>query len=603
MSKQTRHRRGQPLGKRARAAAVLRRASSPVPARFESLEARTLFSTFTVNSTADGGAGTLRQAIFDANAQPGADQIVFSFTGGGVHTIAPTSALPAITDTLDIDGTTQSGYSGTPLVALDGQFNLGNGLVIAAPNSRIAGLQIGGFLGNGVTIAAGGDGSSVVASYVGTDGTNSVWNNNGIVVNAANVTIGGLAAGAGNVISGNQGDGVQFGGASNGAVAGNLIGVDASGAHVLGNSNGVNVQNSTAVAITGNVISANFGNGVNVVASTGVTIAGNKIGTDAGGTMSVDGFNSFGNSGNGISFGVDAFGNTVGGATAADRNVIANNNGDGVRFNTGGGGALTGTNLVQGNYIGTDVTGSLALPNGNGVTVVSGSVGVTVESNVIAGNWGEGVWLEDAALVQNNLIGVAADGSSPQPNWGDGVSVFSSGATAGSTITGNVIAFNYSNGVGVYGGTRNAIRGNSIHDNGYLGIDLGGDGVTPNDALGHVGPNNYANFPVITNVDNAAGAVTLSGSLDSTPSTSFVLEFFSSSAADPSGYGPGQTLLGSTVVTTDASGHATFTVQFSNVSVGQTVVAATATDVDGNTSEFSFAQAIPAPRSLAGSVT
>jgi hypothetical protein len=88
-----------------------------------------------VTNAADSGAGSLRQAILDANATGGADVIAFDIPGSGVQTIAPASPLPAVTDPLTIDGTTQPGYAGAPLIELDG---LGagqgvTGLDISAP--------------------------------------------------------------------------------------------------------------------------------------------------------------------------------------------------------------------------------------------------------------------------------------------------------------------------------------------------------------------------------------------------------------------------------------------------------------------------------------
>src|SRR5437762_2210933 len=85
----------------------------------EALEDRTLPSTFTVLNLADSGAGSLRQAVLDANANPGADVIAFA-VGGGVQTIAPTSALPLVTDPVTLDGWTQPGFAGTPLLELNG---------------------------------------------------------------------------------------------------------------------------------------------------------------------------------------------------------------------------------------------------------------------------------------------------------------------------------------------------------------------------------------------------------------------------------------------------------------------------------------------------
>ena len=77
-------------------------------------------ATFTVTNTDDSGAGSLRQAILDANANPGLDTIAFDIGGVGHQTIQPLSALPTITDPVIIDGGTQDGFAGTPIIEIDG---------------------------------------------------------------------------------------------------------------------------------------------------------------------------------------------------------------------------------------------------------------------------------------------------------------------------------------------------------------------------------------------------------------------------------------------------------------------------------------------------
>ena len=144
--------------------------------------------------------------------------------------------------------------------------------------------------------------------------------------------------------------------------------------------------------------------------------------------------------------------------------------------------------------------------------------------------------------------------------------------------------------------TSNSFRGNSIHSNGTftslfagsLGIDLGTIGPTPNDAGDtDTGPNNFQNFPIITSITAGANSTNVKGSLNSSGSSSFNLDFFRNSACDPSGNGEGEHLIGSTVVTTDASGNATFDVTFTVSTPSNQLVTATATDQSGNTSEFS----------------
>ena len=187
------------------------------------------------------------------------------------------------------------------------------------------------------------------------------------------------------------------------------------------------------------------------------------------------------------------------------------------------------------------------------------------------------------------------DGVSPLGNGLHGVVTDRSNDNEIGGITdgaGNVIAFNGGVGVLVFG-TRNPILSNSIFSNGDIGIDLftGGGltfGVTPNDAGdGDTGGNNFQNFPVLTSAVSGSGATTIEGTLNSTPSTTFRLEFFSNTICDPSGFGEGETFLGTTDVTTDGSGNASFMVTFPDTVAPGQFITSTATDPDNNTSEFS----------------
>jgi hypothetical protein len=392
-------------------------------------------SSFVVTNTNDTCHGSLRQAITDANSAPGAQTITFNIPGAGVHTIAPSSPLPDITEPLTIDGTTQPGFGGSPLVELNGAGAGGvtAGLNVTGGGSTVRGLTINGFVGHGIRLASAG----------------------------------------------------------------------------------------------------------------GNTIAGNFIGTNAAGTAAQ------GNAGHGL-FIDNTPNNTVGGP--AGRNVISGNNGQGVRIDGAG---ATG-NVVRGNFVGTDLTGAVAVANNDdGILVINGA--------------------------SNSVVGGTAAGA------------------------GNLIAFNLGDGVSISSGTGNRVLSNSIHTNGstaqHLGIDLGGDGLTPNDAGdADAGANNQQNFPVIANVASNGATTNVNGVLNSAASTAFRVEFFSSATCDASGGGEGQQLLGSTDVTTDGNGSAAFNVVLPNVAVGQ-VVTATATDPSGNTSEFSACRAaVAATYSLSGRV-
>jgi len=155
--------------------------------------------------------------------------------------------------------------------------------------------------------------------------------------------------------------------------------------------------------------------------------------------------------------------------------------------------------------------------------------------------------------------------------------------------TGNLIAFNQAAAVSVESGTGNLIRDNSMFSNAGLGIDLGADGVTPNDATdADTGANNLQNYPVLTEaLANSDGSTTISGSLLSAANASFTLEFFSNTACDPSGNGEGQEVIGVTNVMTAASGSNAFVVTFTHTVPAGNFISALATDANANTSEFS----------------
>lgn len=269
------------------------------------------------------------------------------------------------------------------------------------------------------------------------------------------------------------------------------------------------------------------------------------------------------------------------------------------RFN-GNGIVVSGNgNITEGNFIGTNATGAFALANTlDGVFVNSGSstvIGGTTSAarNVISGNR-NGVQISSSGTsnqVRGNFIGTSAAGTSGIGNSANGVLIGgSSGNSVGSvgSASSNTIAFNGSAGVAVTSGVSNLIQSNSIFSNGGLGIDLGPAGVTSNDAGdGDAGANNLQNFPVLDSANAAGTSTTIQGKLNSAANTSFRLEFFSNQAPNPSGFGEGQTFIGSINVTTSASGDVTFNPTFPvTVPPGQ-IITSTATDPGNNTSEFS----------------
>ena len=286
---------------------------------------------------------------------------------------------------------------------------------------------------------------------------------------------------------------------------------------------------------------------------------------------------------------------------------------------------------MQGNFIGANAAGTAAIVNGSngrgidifgtGNTIGGTAVGA---GNVISGNEGGGISIRaNNNVVQGNLIGTAADGMSSLPNDGAGVfinSLFANNPNTGNnniiggtaTGAGNRIAFNSGDGVLIVNGTGNSVRGNSIFGNNQIGIDLDQNGstldddnVTPNDADdADAGANNIQNFPVITSGTSGGSNTNIQGTLNSEPSRSFTIDFYASDACDPSGFGEGQIFLGMANVATDASGTVAFSMTLPiNVPVGR-FITVTATDSQGNTSEFSQCRVVSfAPVSISGRLT
>lgn len=272
---------------------------------------------------------------------------------------------------------------------------------------------------------------------------------------------------------------------------------------------------------------------------------------------------------------------------------------------------------LQGNLIGTDKTGLNAVPNtsdpenssASAVSVGNGIVGGShpLARNVIAGNGGGGISTLGASFIINNYIGVNSQ-RQPLGNAGDGIAINSSFVTVGNVPeAGNVIAHNGRSGVYVrnivnFNGTviplkYNLIRLNSIFGNGALGIDLTADttlpvepdGITANDCLDVDDlANNLQNFPVLAApVFNANGTVSVQGALQSEIRQSYVIDFYASAAGDPSNYGEGETFIGTQLIETNSNGQAAFGFNSTATVAPGSKITATASDLYGNTSEFS----------------
>jgi len=552
--------------------------------------------TIAIGNTHEGILITLAQSNTIGGTAPGAGNVISSSGTYGLD----------ITDTAS-DNLVAGNFIGTNATGTAALGNAIDGVIIAAASNTIGGTTpgSGNLISGNVNGVEINDASLnlVQGNLIGTDTTGTLALGNtgaGVLVDAGSSsnTIGGPVGGARNLISGNAEGVVVTGAATTGTVvAGNLIGTDINGTSRVGNlTAGVSVSGASGTTIGGatilarNIISANAGDGVDVNnGATDTLIQGNYVGADQTGTQPL------GNAGDGISVN-DAAGITIGGTAQAAVNVISANVQAGVSIQ---GSASTGV-AILGNFIGTDYTGTSALGNGTFGVVVGDPPGVTIggtvagSGNIISGNTGAGVGLvADATgeLVEGNLIGTDITGSNP---LGNGTGVLIDGGSYNNTIggsagAGNTIAFSTGIGVDVdaTAGAGNDIRLNSIFSDGGLGIDLGGDGVTLNNSVPHTGPNDHQNFPVITSAITSGGVTTVTGTFNSTLSTTFELDFYTLSSMNASGYGEGRYVLGSAPLTTGGSGNANFSFAFPTPSDGAKFVTATATDPNGNTSEFS----------------
>lgn len=511
-------------------------------------------SPLEVVNTNDSGAGSLRAAIDYANANPSQDAITFNIPGVANHVIAANSPLPIITDNgVSIDGTTQAdtncgsipnatgGLADRKLrIVLDGSNHTGTVLTVEATNVTVKGLTIGDGAGAGL-YADQADGLVLLCNHFG-------------VSTASNFDFG------------NGGDGARIDESDNVVVGDGTL----AGANVFG-FNG----------------DEGFELGTNRPGS-GVSIRRNFFG------ISIDGATATPNSDDGLTIG-GWTGVTVGDAFGGG-NVISGNLNDGLFLRDGG--SVT----VLGNYIGTNGIGTAGVPNaddgvqvqnvGTVATIGNGTMG---GANIIAGNGNNGIAAVNlpSAIINGNRIGVGAGGQVLGNSTG--LTIWS-GATA--QVTANHIANHPREGIRLRSTAGDvAIYANSIHDNGRVGIDLVGNGVTPNDSGdGDSGVNDLLNFPDI-NSFGAAGStsVTFDINLD-VPShgNGYRIDFFKNTAADATGYGEGEIHLGSVDVV-HPGGNQQFTGSFTAnapVSVGDIISATTTRKTSGVTyditSEFSL---------------
>ena len=475
-------------------------------------------ATLTVTNTNDGGAGSLRDLILEANGSPGADLIQFAIPGAGVHTIFASSALPEITESVLIDGYSQPGSAWN-----------------SDPVGQNAVLQIE-LLGNGT---------------------------DGLTITGGGTIVQGLA------ISGFQ-TAITISGQENNLILGNFIGTDAAGGATGGNARGILITSPFGLDRVGdgyaaarNLISGN-GVGIAVQATGGKSIFNNLIGTGPTGLTALP-------NGTGVELTACTF--TSVGGTPAERNVISGNSGHAVSMTDGA------FNAVFRNYIGTDAAGTRGLGNGgDGVRIAGTEQNFLVYRNVISGNVGDGVSLADTDVpdgnpdaIDTNWIGTAADGFSPVGNGGAGVRVSSFDDLR---LSNNTVAFNR---VGVWIPAPSIYNACEIVNASMFG-NRGGLGIV-NAGIETIAtnlPGGAFNFPIITSVTPEGGGTRVAGYLSGHANDPVTIELYRTpgcSAVRPRDFIEGRTSFGTIQGTTDAAGDFAFDAVWPVVLNGEVVTA------------------------------
>jgi len=477
----------------------------------------------------------------------------------------------------------------------DGTGPLGNeGDGIEITNSRtdtIRGNVIAGNLERGIALSANLPDIVIEDNFIGTDALGSFPIPNGfsgISTSARRTVI------KRNIISGNR-NGIEIHAGDSCTMRDNIIGDYDLSTSPLGNSFfGIWIFSGRGHRIggpgdeDGNLISGNGRFGIRLQGPTVVeaVIERNLIGTNSTGLLSL------GNDSSGIQLMTGTKRDTI------RNNIISGNGLDGIVF-SGPFDTLAGQNLVTGNLVGLAADSVTALGNRRFGIFLDSSHGNVIgdpgfPGNLIAGNDSSGIRLNRSRQnpIRGNLIGVLPDSTTAAPNGSDGVSLIRSvantfgGRTPGSA---NVISRNTGAGIRVFSGSGNRIVGNIIRVNTLLGINLVGQdltrGVTLNDSAdADTGANHLQNFPTLTYVGRSGGNATVHGYLEGLDGANYTVDFYSVPTPDPSGFGSGDSLLDSLVVTPDSTGIAYFTHQLTENPAN---IVATATSSDGSTSEFS----------------
>lgn len=639
---------------------------------FSSLSA----ATYTVSNLNNSGAGSLRQAMTNANSNVGPDTIKFTVSG----TISPTSQLPSLTDNRTIidaydrwSGTWPDGSPGDTINGSSAGYS-SHGIVInGADYCEIRGLYIRSFRGGrGImldgsaqynTIGGTGPGmrnvivdnategimlyssdcryNKIIGNYVGVraDGTTADSNDEGVEIFGWYNTLGGSTAAERNIISGNtprRGIEIERYAAYN-VVKGNYIGTDKTGTIAVPNTIGIGIMrdevaqpNYNIIGGTSpgdrNIISGNTGAGISIPdvnpdygywsSSNGNVVIGNWIGLNVNGNALPQ------DTGIAITAGVS---DTIGGLSAGARNVISGNTLYGIYIS----GYSADNHIIQGNYIGSDPTGTAPRPNGTGIFIGGSAdanlVGGTSPAarNIISGNTNYGINITGSGTnyntVKNNYIGTDVTGAANLGNGSSGIRIANGtqNDTIGVAGQGNIIAYNGAGSTGIALVSDNSTRqirisGNSFFNNSGLAIDLNNNGVTLNDDIynntGTTIGNRGIDFPNVDTVfatDNTYSVLHVAGYVGTTRAIAQSNATFANcrveiykAQLDPTGYGEGMLYLG--YLTTGGSNSifsGYLNIAGLGVSAGDYITGITI-DGSSNTSEFGRDTTIGYPTSI-----
>lgn len=571
-----------------------------------------LGNIFVVTNTNDYGVGSLRAAILNCLSNPATPHtVIFNIPisdpgynpSTGVWTIVfLDEGLPALsTGYITIDGTSQTNFAGDtnpygPEICLNGNLNTVE-YCITIQNSAynvIKGLIINEFLYGIQIYGSGSHHNSVLGCYLGCnhDATIRKGNYNAIEIisGAYQNQVGGCNENERNIVSGNEYAGIRISDAHYNLIINNFVGVNRTGTAELHNYDGITIEGAATYNQIGgdsscerNITSGNIAYGIDIfgVGCKGNVIQGNFIGTDVTGSYAIP--NTYG-----LLFDDRSHQNIVGGYNPGEGNLISGNTAFGAYFYNNG----TNSNSLICNKIGTDITGTYAIPNETGVHIDGCTYANLIDGNLISGNLANGITLfatyTDYNTIIRNKIGTDVTGTLPLGNGKQGILITQGSANntiGGSIENANIIAYNKKNGIKIESenSDHNLISCNTIYSNFYLGIELYPiDGINTND-LGDsdLGPNDLLNSPVITNIIYNGSQATLQGQIDVFSPTSTKIEIYKA-LKNSNYYSEGKEYLG--FVYPNSSGNWTFTFNFVNSS---DYYVALAIDAENNTSEFS----------------